>query len=71
MITSLARLRASLYPVAIILNNASYGTIRMRQERTYLERVSGTDIVNPDFPCSWAYGIHGETIAHTVICSRF
>jgi acetolactate synthase-1/2/3 large subunit len=59
-------MQAGLYPVFIILNNASYGTIRMHQERTYPERVSGTDIVNPDFAAlARAYGIHGETVTHT------
>lgn len=33
----------------IIANNASYSTIRMYQERAYPARVSGTDLVNPDF----------------------
>ena len=61
-----AAMQAGLYPVFIILNNASYGTIRMHQERTYPERVSGTDIVNPDFAAlARAYGIHGEAVTHT------
>ncbi|MEL6751544.1 MAG: thiamine pyrophosphate-binding protein, partial [Pseudomonadota bacterium] len=36
-------------PVILLLNNGTYGTIRMHQEREYPGRVSGTDIVNPDF----------------------
>lgn len=36
-------------PVVILFNNRTYGTIRMHQERDHPRRVSGTDIVNPDF----------------------
>jgi acetolactate synthase-1/2/3 large subunit len=35
--------------IVIVCNNGMYGTIRMHQERTYPGRVSGTDLVNPDF----------------------
>ena len=30
-------------------NNASYGSIRLHQERGYPGRVSGTSLFNPDF----------------------
>lgn len=33
----------------LIVNNGLYGTIRMHQERRYPARVSGTNLVNPDF----------------------
>ena len=50
-------------PIAIIVNNGRYGTIRMHQERTYPARVSGTDMANPDFAdLARAYGGHGETV---------
>ncbi|MEP1205915.1 MAG: thiamine pyrophosphate-binding protein [Rhizobiaceae bacterium] len=53
-------------PVILVLNNGTYGTIRMHQEREYPGRVSGTDIVNPDFAMfARAYGLHGETVRHT------
>ena len=42
-------LQAGAWPIVLIVNNRSYGTIRMHQERTYPGRVSFTDIVNPDF----------------------
>jgi len=43
-----------------------YGTIRMHQERNYPARVSGTDLVNPDFAAlARAYGAHGETVMRT------
>ncbi len=53
-------------PVILVLNNGTYGTIRMHQERDFPGRVSGTDIVNPDFAMfARAYGLHGETVRHT------
>jgi acetolactate synthase-1/2/3 large subunit len=43
-----------------------YGTIRMHQERAYPGRVSGTDLVNPDFAAlARAYGAQGETVLTT------
>ncbi len=36
-------------PIVLLFNNRTYGTIRMHQERAYPTRISGTDIVNPDF----------------------
>ena len=33
----------------ILSDNRSYGSIRIQQERAYPGRVSGTDLVNPDF----------------------
>ena len=49
--------------MAIIFNNGMYGTIRMHQERHYPGRVSGTDLVNPDFAAlARAYGGHGEAV---------
>ncbi len=49
--------------VVVVCNNGRYGTIRMHQERHYPGRVSGTDLVNPDFAAlARAYGGHGETV---------
>ena len=42
-------MQAGAAPIVLIVNNRSYGTIRMHQERTYPGRVSFTDIENPDF----------------------
>ena len=49
--------------IVIVCNNGIYGTIRMHQERHYPGRVSGTELVNPDF-AAWAraYGAHGERV---------
>src|SRR6185369_14608929 len=33
----------------LVINNSSYGTIRMHQEREYPQRVYGTQLRNPDF----------------------
>ena len=52
--------------VFVVVDNGMYGTIRMHQERNYPARVSGTNLVNPDFAAlARAYGAHGETIAST------
>ncbi len=35
--------------ISIVVDNGSYGTIRMHQERDYPGRVSGSELFNPDF----------------------
>jgi len=51
---------------AIVVNNRSYGTIRMHQERAHPGRVIATDLRNPDFAAlARAYGAHGETVETT------
>jgi acetolactate synthase-1/2/3 large subunit len=53
-------------PVILILNNGIYGTIRAHQEREYPARVSGTDMVNPDFVMlARAHGFHAERVETT------
>ena len=52
--------------IIIVLNNGSYGTIRMHQERDYPDRISGTNLYNPDFAAvAQAYGMAGFTVAKT------
>lgn len=52
--------------VFVVVDNGMYGTIRMHQERRYPDRVSGTDLVNPDFAAlARAYGAHGYTVGRT------
>jgi acetolactate synthase I/II/III large subunit len=52
--------------VFVVVDNGMYGTIRMHQERHYPARVSGTDLVNPDFAAlARAYGAEGATVART------
>jgi acetolactate synthase-1/2/3 large subunit len=50
----------------LVIDNGSYGTIRMHQERDYPERVSGTDLANPDFAAlARAFGAWSETVERT------
>jgi acetolactate synthase-1/2/3 large subunit len=43
--------------IVVLVDNGSYGTIRMHQEREYPGRVSGSDLFNPDFVAlALAYG---------------
>ena len=59
-------MQAGAQPIALILNNGIYGTIRAHQEREYPARVSGTDMVNPDFvTLAKAYGFHSERVETT------
>jgi acetolactate synthase I/II/III large subunit len=52
--------------LSVVVDNGSYGTIRMHQEREYPARVSGSDLFNPDFAAlARAYGWHGEFAATT------
>lgn len=58
--------QAGCQPIVLVLNNGIYGTIRMHQEREYPGRVSGTDLVNPDFVMlANAFGYHAERIQKT------
>ena len=52
--------------VVIVCDNASYGTIRMHQEREYPGRVVATDLRNPDFAAyAKAFGGVGFTVERT------
>ena len=52
--------------VVVLLNNGTYGTIRMHQEREYPARVSGSDLRNPDFcALARAYGYAAERVSRT------
>ena len=58
--------QAGAQPIVLIVNNGTYGTIRAHQERHYPARVSGTDMVSPDFAAlARAYGYHGERVERT------
>jgi acetolactate synthase-1/2/3 large subunit len=51
--------------ICLVVDNGSYGTIRMHQERHFPGRVSGSELHNPDFAAlGRAYGLHAETL-HT------
>jgi acetolactate synthase-1/2/3 large subunit len=52
--------------VVLVVNNGMFGTIRMHQERHYPGRVSGTELVNPDFAAlARAFGAHGIAVERT------
>lgn len=52
--------------IVLLLNNGTYGTIRMHQEREYPARVSGSDLRNPDFcALARAYGYAAERVERT------
>jgi acetolactate synthase-1/2/3 large subunit len=52
--------------LSVVVDNGTYGTIRMHQEREYPGRVSGSDLFNPDFAAlARAYGWHAERVDAT------
>jgi acetolactate synthase-1/2/3 large subunit len=52
--------------IVLLLNNGSFGTIRMHQEREYPAHVSGSGLSNPDFcALARAYGYQAERITCT------
>ena len=52
--------------LVILVDNGSYGTIRMHQEREYPKRISATELANPDFAAlARAYGGWAETVEKT------
>ena len=52
--------------VVVVVDNGTYGTIRMHQERDFPARVSGTSLSNPDFvQLGRAYGWHAERVEAT------
>jgi acetolactate synthase-1/2/3 large subunit len=52
--------------IVLVFDNSTFGTIRMHQERDYPGRVSGTDLVNPDFAAmAKSFGGFGATVEKT------
>lgn len=52
--------------ISLVVDNGTYGTIRMHQEREYPGRVSGSDLFNPDFAAlARAYGWQAERVDGT------
>ncbi|MBV2143432.1 thiamine pyrophosphate-binding protein [Falsochrobactrum sp. TDYN1] len=59
-------LQAGAQPIVLLLNNGIYGTIRAHQERHYPTRISGTNMINPDFVAlAKSYGFHSERVSKT------
>lgn len=53
--------------VNIVVDNGSYGSIRMHQEREFPGREAATDLINPDFAAlARAYGGFGATVTRTI-----
>jgi acetolactate synthase-1/2/3 large subunit len=52
--------------IILLVNNGTYGTIRMHQEREYPLHISGSTLVNPDFcALARAYGYAAEQVTAT------
>lgn len=52
-------------PLVVVMDNQEYGTIRTHQERHYPERISGTQLKNPDFALmAQAFGGFGIRVEH-------
>ena len=52
--------------VFLVVNNGSYGTIRMHQENRFPGRTIGTNLHNPDFAAlGRAYGLHAARVTTT------
>jgi acetolactate synthase-1/2/3 large subunit len=58
--------RERLKVLCIVVNNGSYGTIRMHQEMRFPHRTYATDLTNPDFASlARAFGMPGELVENT------
>lgn len=58
--------RAGTPLISIVVDNGTYGTIRMHQERDFPGRVSGSDLYNPDFAAlARAFGWAAERVTTT------
>ncbi len=52
--------------ICVVVDNGTYGTIRMHQEREYPGRTSGSDLHNPDFAAlARAYGWRAAQVERT------
>jgi len=55
--------RYNIPVIAVVVNNNMYGTIRMHQERTFPNRVIGTELSNPSFAeIANLFGGYGEKV---------
>jgi acetolactate synthase-1/2/3 large subunit len=53
--------------LVLVIDNGSYGTIRMHQEREFPGRISATDLANPDFAAlGAAFGAWSQRVETTV-----
>ena len=59
-------MRYSLPVIVVLVNNSSYGSIRMHQEKEYPGRTFATNLNNPDFVAlAKAYGAYSELVDKT------
>jgi len=59
-------IRYQLAIIFLVINNGSYGTIRMHQEQRYPNRVYGSTLTNPDFVAlARAFGLGAERVERT------
>jgi len=59
----IAAVQRQLPVLFVVSNNASYGSIRLHQEREYPGRVSGTSLANPDFQAlAAAFGMASQRV---------
>ncbi|MCV3242487.1 thiamine pyrophosphate-binding protein [Mesorhizobium sp. ZC-5] len=59
-------IRYDLPVIVVLVNNSSYGSIRMHQEREYPGRTFATNLNNPDFVAlAKAYGAYAELVDKT------
>lgn len=57
--------------LCVVLSNGEFGTIRDHQKKHFPDRVSGTQLVNPDFAeVAKGYGAHGELITSDADADR-
>ena len=57
--------------VFVVIDNSSYGTIRMHQERRYPGRPVGTDLSNPDFVAfARSFGLRARSVTDADELSR-
>ena len=58
-------------PLVIVMDNQEFGTIRTHQERDYPQRISGTQLRNPDFALmAQAFGGFGIRVEDDVDVPR-
>lgn len=58
--------RHNVAVITLVVDNGSFGTIRMHQERHYPARVHGTDLVNPDFVAyARSFGVWAARVERT------
>jgi acetolactate synthase-1/2/3 large subunit len=59
-------MRHNINVVTLVIDNSSFGTIRMHQERHYPGRTHATDLANPDFVAyAESFGVFAQRVERT------